>query len=71
MLIVASLGLVGPPLPALDPDVLRLPDKIIFSLLGWLLITMMILATVTCDLALLGRSGGSLVAFVGFGLSHH
>ena len=31
-------------------------DKIIFPLVGWLLITLMILAIVTGDLALLGRS---------------
>jgi hypothetical protein len=42
----------------------RLRGKIIFSLRGWLLITMMILAIVTRDPAQLGRSCGNLVALL-------
>jgi hypothetical protein len=37
------LGRAGPWLPAVDPDLQRLREKIIFSQPGWLLITMMIL----------------------------
>jgi leader peptidase (prepilin peptidase)/N-methyltransferase len=69
LIILAPLAMAGPWLAAVDLDVQRLPDKIIFSLVGWLLITEMILAIVTRDLALLGRStGGGLIVFVGFGL---
>jgi leader peptidase (prepilin peptidase) / N-methyltransferase len=69
LIILAPLALAGPWLAAVDLDVQRLPDKVIFPLVGWLLITVMILALATRDLALLGRSAiGGLVAFVGFGL---
>jgi hypothetical protein len=64
LVIVAPLGRVGPWLPAGDADVQRLREKIIFSVLGWMLITMMILAIVTRDPAQLGRSGGDLVALL-------
>ena len=69
LIILAPLALAGPWLAAVDLDVQRLPDKIIFPLVGWLLITELILAIVTGDLALVVRcAGGGLVAFVGFGL---
>jgi hypothetical protein len=67
LVILAPLGRVGPWLPAVDPDVQRLPEKIIFSLLGWLLITMMIVAIVTRDPAQQGRSSGHLVALLASG----
>jgi hypothetical protein len=63
LVIVGADGRVGPWLPAVDPDMHRLPEKIIFLLLGWLLPTMMILAIVT-RAAQLGHSGGDLVALL-------
>jgi hypothetical protein len=53
-----------------DPDMQRLREKIIFSLLGWLLLTTMTLAIVTRDPAQPGRSGGRPGRLVGFGLLH-
>jgi hypothetical protein len=58
-------------LPAVDPKVQWLPEKIIFSLPGWLLITIMILAIVTGDPAQLGRSGGDRVALLASGYVPH
>jgi hypothetical protein len=49
----------------------RLQEKIIFSLLGWLLITMMILAIMACDPAQLERSGGDLVGLLASGYFTH
>ena len=46
-------------------------EKIIFSLPGWLLITIMILAIVTRDPAQLGRSGGDRVALLASGYVTH
>jgi len=69
LVIVAALGRVGPWLPAVGPDVQGVREKIIFSLLGWLLISMMILAIVTRDpaqQAFRWRPG----RLVGFGLPH-
>jgi hypothetical protein len=40
LVIVAPLGRVGPWLPAVEPDVQPPWGKIIFSLLGWLPITL-------------------------------
>jgi hypothetical protein len=49
----------------------RLREKIIFSLLGWLLLTIMTLAIVTRDPAQPGRSGGDLVALLASGYFTH
>jgi hypothetical protein len=69
LVIVAPLGRVGPWLPPVDLKLRRLREKITFSLLRWLLITMMILAIVTRDPAQQGVPVATWSPF-GFGPIH-
>jgi leader peptidase (prepilin peptidase)/N-methyltransferase len=61
----------GPWLAAVDLDVRRLPDKIIYPLLGWRALVVITMFLITGDLSLAWRAvGGGLIAFIGFELLH-
>ena len=68
---LAPLALLGPWLAAVDLDVQRLPDKIIYPLLGWQAFAVIMISLATGDPALAWRAvAGGLIAFIGFELLH-
>src|SRR5215203_1304778 len=68
---LAPLALLGPWLAAVDLDVQRLPDKIIYPLLGWQAIAGIMMSLMTGDPSLAWRAlGGGLIALLGFELLH-